>query len=75
MHDGKLNFHSVFLDTLYNVILYMYINFSTVVSAFVRNVNNYHLFTKQCVLWTRGEAKGNNGVRGATKHTAFPRSL
>jgi hypothetical protein len=45
---------------------------------------NYHLFTEtegnsvfcwpETAVVARGEAEGNNGGRGATKHTAFPRS-
>ena len=44
----------------------------------------YHLFTEtegnsvfcgpETAVVARGEAEGNNGSRGATKHTAFPRS-
>jgi hypothetical protein len=44
----------------------------------------YHLFTEtegnsvfcgpETAVVARGEAEGNNGGRGATKHTAFPRS-
>ena len=43
---------------------------------------NYHLFTEtegnsvfcgpETAVVARGEAEGNNGGRGATKHTAFP---
>jgi hypothetical protein len=46
--------------------------------------NNDHLFTEtegnsvnfgpETAVVARGEAVGNNGGRGATKHTAFPRS-
>jgi hypothetical protein len=46
--------------------------------------NNYHLFTEtegnsvfcgpEIAVVAKGEAEGNNGGRGATKHTAFPRS-
>jgi hypothetical protein len=46
--------------------------------------NIYHLFTEtegnsvfrgpETAVVARGEAEGNNGDRGATKHTAFPRS-
>ena len=46
--------------------------------------NNYHLFTEtegnsvfcgpETAVVARGEAEGSNGGRGATKHTAFPRS-
>jgi hypothetical protein len=45
---------------------------------------NYHLFTEtegnsvfcgpETAVVARGEAEGNNGGRGATKHTAFRRS-
>jgi hypothetical protein len=48
------------------------------------HTNNYHLFTEtegnsvfcgpETAVVARGEAEGNNGGRGATKHTAFPRS-
>jgi hypothetical protein len=44
--------------------------------------NNYHLFTEtegnsvfcgsETAVVARGEVEGNNGGRGATKHTAFP---
>jgi hypothetical protein len=44
----------------------------------------YHLFTEtegnsvfcgpETAVVARGEAEGNNGGRGVTKHTAFPRS-
>ena len=47
-------------------------------------VNIYHLFTEtegnsvfcgpETAIVARGEAECNNGGRGATKHTAFPRS-
>ena len=46
--------------------------------------NIYHLFTEtegnsvfcgpEIAVVALGEAEGNNGSRGATKHTAFPRS-
>jgi hypothetical protein len=48
------------------------------------DTSNYHLFTEtegnsvfcgpETAVVARGEAEGNNGGRGATKHTAFPRS-
>jgi hypothetical protein len=47
-------------------------------------VYNYHLFTetegnsvfcgRETAVVAQCEAEGNNGGRGATKHTAFPRS-
>jgi hypothetical protein len=50
----------------------------------VATLNTYHLFTEtegnsvfcgpENAVVARGEAEGNNGGRGATKHTAFPRS-
>jgi hypothetical protein len=57
---------------------------SIIVLLFV--IYNYHLFTetegnsvfcgpKSAIeIVARGEVEGNNGGRGATKHTAFPRS-
>ena len=49
-----------------------------------QKIDNYHLFTEtegnsvfcgpETAVVSRGEAEGNNDGRGATKHTAFPRS-
>jgi hypothetical protein len=67
-------FHSVVIEILFRIELLTEYSESIIYHLFTETEGNSVFCGPETAVVARGEAEGNNGCRGATKHTAFLRS-